>query len=486
VKSEQPDLPASALLEDEAERTLARHAQAAYGHSSYPGEESGAAFEALPSGTTGQPWRPVEIWARIDLNTSAPDRGRYGWREAFRLHKEDDWNYAASGVTSTGARFGTKDDTPIVPVDQGVIGGIASTPTGLARDWARYTHGQIVRAVLVEGGDYYHGFTDGSVRASTYNRPSWSGSGTEDLIPKGHGVALLADSYSGLICHPTGGLGVGGNLFQNPQANVNLAVLPADADTLTWYNRLVAPPVEDYPDPDAYPYPGQLAGGVSGNEQLWYGIKRFRHKLLALDGVVFGQHKNLSLVREDPLAVGTPPYESPITGISNANPCVVSYGGFGVGGPPFASGDVVRIYGVQGMRQINGDTQSPAGRYTVTGLVAGGLTLGVDSTTWDRYTGGGVIRRERRLADCGRSIRNGGRIWWTSGATAPLGMEVYTGGALLYSGFTGSFDVQGQPTGTPGSSYGTYTVLFKGGWCTGITLVGPPAPITTLDAGTFP
>lgn len=72
-----------------------------------------------------------------------------------------------------------------------------------------------------------------------------------------------------------------------------------------------------------------------------------------------------------------------ITGITNANPAVVS-----VSGTPFVNGDEVEIYNVTGMTQVNGR------RFTVINSGAGSFALkGIDSTNYGAYAGGGTVAR---------------------------------------------------------------------------------------------
>jgi hypothetical protein len=71
-----------------------------------------------------------------------------------------------------------------------------------------------------------------------------------------------------------------------------------------------------------------------------------------------------------------------ITGISRANPCVVT-----APGHTLQNGQSVRIIGVQGMTQVNND---PASAYTVAGVSGNTFQLsGIDSTGWNPYTSGG-------------------------------------------------------------------------------------------------
>lgn len=82
--------------------------------------------------------------------------------------------------------------------------------------------------------------------------------------------------------------------------------------------------------------------------------------------------------------------EPPVTinGVSQASPAVVA-----VTGTPFANGDWVFAYGVQGMTQLNGQT------FIVEAVSAGFLSLydlngnALDSTAYGAYTGGGTLSR---------------------------------------------------------------------------------------------
>ncbi len=71
-----------------------------------------------------------------------------------------------------------------------------------------------------------------------------------------------------------------------------------------------------------------------------------------------------------------------ITAATQANPCAVTAVGHG-----YTTGDVITIDGVLGMTQLNGNT------YTITVTGANTFTLGVDSTAYGAYTGGGNARR---------------------------------------------------------------------------------------------
>lgn len=70
-----------------------------------------------------------------------------------------------------------------------------------------------------------------------------------------------------------------------------------------------------------------------------------------------------------------------ITGATNANPCVITSAGHG-----FTNGTIVRITGVGGMTELNGNL------YTVAGVAANTFELsGVDSSTYGVYTSGGNV-----------------------------------------------------------------------------------------------
>ena len=77
-----------------------------------------------------------------------------------------------------------------------------------------------------------------------------------------------------------------------------------------------------------------------------------------------------------------------ITGISQANPCVVN-----LSGTPFSNGDWVFFAGVGGMTQLNGNT------YIVSGVVSGSFTLtdlngnAINSTAFGAWTSGGTVSR---------------------------------------------------------------------------------------------
>ena len=75
-----------------------------------------------------------------------------------------------------------------------------------------------------------------------------------------------------------------------------------------------------------------------------------------------------------------------ITGISNANPTVVTAPNHG-----FSDGDYVQIQGVQGMTEINQDATEA---YQITGVFSDQFQLvGMDSTTFGVYAGGGTVKQ---------------------------------------------------------------------------------------------
>lgn len=72
-----------------------------------------------------------------------------------------------------------------------------------------------------------------------------------------------------------------------------------------------------------------------------------------------------------------------ITGVTNANPCVVT-----VTGHPFNTGNSVAFSGVGGTTQLNGNT------YTITKIDANTFSLdGIDSTAFGVFTSGGTATR---------------------------------------------------------------------------------------------
>lgn len=80
-----------------------------------------------------------------------------------------------------------------------------------------------------------------------------------------------------------------------------------------------------------------------------------------------------------------------IAGITNASPGVVSANSHGL-----STGDVVYIYGVDGMSTVNGlpytvtlDTVDPENRFSI----------GVDTTTYGAYTGGGIVTDNKFFSD---------------------------------------------------------------------------------------
>lgn len=68
----------------------------------------------------------------------------------------------------------------------------------------------------------------------------------------------------------------------------------------------------------------------------------------------------------------------PVTNITQANPGVVTVEGHG-----YTTGDRVRLGGVGGMTQVNGQD------FTITSIDANSFSLGVDTTTYGAYTSGG-------------------------------------------------------------------------------------------------
>lgn len=72
-----------------------------------------------------------------------------------------------------------------------------------------------------------------------------------------------------------------------------------------------------------------------------------------------------------------------VTGATKANPCVLT-----ATGHTFVVGDVVRISGVVGMTQLNGND------YVVSAIAVGTITLfGIDSTDYTTYVSGGIAAK---------------------------------------------------------------------------------------------
>lgn len=103
------------------------------------------------------------------------------------------------------------------------------------------------------------------------------------------------------------------------------------------------------------------------------------------------------------------PTSGSITGATQANPCVLT-----VTAHPFVNGDLVKITGVVGMTQLNGNV------YTVAGAATNTFQLsGVNSTGFTAYSSGGTAKLVRTvyvdpLSD---AIQDGAAIDFGSGAT---------------------------------------------------------------------
>jgi hypothetical protein len=83
-----------------------------------------------------------------------------------------------------------------------------------------------------------------------------------------------------------------------------------------------------------------------------------------------------------------------ISNITQANPAVVTY----TGSDNFVNGDTVRITNVNGMSEINNESDE---RYTIAGVNTGANTfqlVGVDSSGFAAYTSGGIIQKETSSA----------------------------------------------------------------------------------------
>lgn len=98
-----------------------------------------------------------------------------------------------------------------------------------------------------------------------------------------------------------------------------------------------------------------------------------------------------------------------ITGISQANPAVVTAAN------SFVDGQFVWITGVVGMTEVNGI------RFTVASRAAGSFELeGIDSTGYTAYTSGGEA--ERRVDYPGVVCLDNDRLWWMASPSYPMRM----------------------------------------------------------------
>lgn len=128
--------------------------------------------------------------------------------------------------------------------------------------------------------------------------------------------------------------------------------------------------------------------GAGQEDQLAVVVKRtvngvtMRYVEYFMPQEMFGQLSNAFFVHSGLQWNGGSPVA--ITGISNANPPVVSAPKHG-----FTNGMTVQITGVQGMTQIN---QSPTQAYTVANATSNTFQLvGMDTTQFGAYTGGGSV-----------------------------------------------------------------------------------------------
>jgi hypothetical protein len=128
---------------------------------------------------------------------------------------------------------------------------------------------------------------------------------------------------------------------------------------------------------------------------------------------------------------------SAITGITAANPCVVTSTAH-----PFAVGDVLWLSGIVGMTQLNGTFAR------VTAIAANTVTLDLNSTGFTAYASGGTLSR---MTDAGAwTLRIGKSLGATFVAQSPLYTVV--AGASTITSYT-DHRLVSAPTGS-GLSYG--------------------------------
>jgi len=130
--------------------------------------------------------------------------------------------------------------------------------------------------------------------------------------------------------------------------------------------------------------------GLYGHDEVWLVVKRtiggnIKRYIEMMEGD-FGEDIEDAFYVDSGLSYDGG-YAVEITGITKANPAVVS-----APGHTFEDGDKVRIWAVEGMTEINiGKGEA----YTVTGVVSGvSFQLsGVNSSSYSSYTGGGYARK---------------------------------------------------------------------------------------------
>jgi len=141
--------------------------------------------------------------------------------------------------------------------------------------------------------------------------------------------------------------------------------------------------------------------------------------------------------------------QTAITGITRANPAVVTSTGHG-----FNNGDRVWISGVNGMTQINNRVA------TVASATANTFRLtGVNSSGFSNYTNGGIIRRcrnnncEVQVTANGHGLTNGDHVWITDvGGMTQINRTTHQTW-VVEDVSTNTYDL----IGSVGPSYGAYT-----------------------------
>lgn len=168
---------------------------------------------------------------------------------------------------------------------------------------------------------------------------------------------------------------------------------------------------------------------------------------------LFGQLSNAFFVRSGLQLQGIGP--ATITGITNANPPVVSAAAHG-----FSNGQTVQITGVLGMTEINQDATEA---YTVSGVTTDSFELaGMDTTAFGTYTGGGTALQVFNEAT-GLSYLLGNTVVAVGDGAQILQPTVVTGDSMTFPYFSNlitigiPYQMTVQPTNPVLSSQGATT-----------------------------
>ena len=168
---------------------------------------------------------------------------------------------------------------------------------------------------------------------------------------------------------------------------------------------------------------------------------------------LFGQLSNAFFVYSGQQLKGLGPVA--ITGITNANPTVVTSPGHG-----FSNGMKVQIMGVLGMTQIN---QAASQAYTIAGVTTNTFQLvGMNSTAFGTYTGGGTVSQVFNQVT-GLSYLLGNTVVAVGDGALILQPTLVTGDAISFSYYSNlitigiPYQMTVQPTNPVLSSQGATT-----------------------------